>query len=429
MKSISLNKQYLASFVKEEEIKIHFDKANAINKDLNNLEGTYKGYTGWQILPNEITKEFVEDINKTVNELRKKVEYLLVIGIGGSYLGAKAVISALSNQFAENKVLFAGINLSEQYLIELQDFLKNKKFGICVISKSGTTTEPAVAFRIFNELLNNQVGEKEANTRIIAVTDKSKGALRQLATQKGYKTYVIPDDIGGRFSVLTPVGLVPIAFAGFDIMQLVEGAKANMLTSADNSTYEENIALQYAIIRNILLQKGYLIEILANYNPKMHYIAEWWKQLYGESEGKGGKGIFTASVDFTTDLHSLGQYIQDGPRILFETVLNVQSQPNKIFLGEMEGDLDGLNYLKGKSVEYINQKAFEGTIMAHVEGKVPNIVINIPEISEFTIGQLIYFFEKACGISAMMLDVHPFNQPGVEAYKSNMFKLLGKPTK
>lgn len=429
MKLISLNKQYLAGFVKEEEIKMHFDKASAINKDLNNPQGTYKGYTGWQNLPNEITKDFVEDINNTVKELQKKVKYLLVIGIGGSYLGAKAVISALSNQFEQSKVLFAGINLSEQYLIELQEFLKDRSFGICVISKSGTTTEPAVAFRIFNDLLINQVGENEANSRIIAVTDKSKGALRQLATQKGYKTYVIPDDIGGRFSVLTPVGLVPIAFAGFDIMQLIEGAKENMKTSTDNSTYEQNIALQYAIIRNLLLQKGYLVEVLANYNPKLHFLAEWWKQLYGESEGKEAKGIFTASVDFTTDLHSLGQYIQDGPRFLFETVLNIQNQPNKIFLREMEGDLDGLNYLKGKSVEYINQKAFEGTIMAHVEGKVPNLVINIPEISEFTIGQLIYFYEKACGISAMMLGVHPFNQPGVEAYKSNMFKLLGKPSK
>lgn len=429
MKSILLNKHYLSGFVKEEEIKMHFETANAINKDLNNQQGTYKGYTGWQILPTEVTKEFVEDINNTVTELRKKCKYLLVIGIGGSYLGAKAVISALSNQFSENNVLFAGINLSEQYLIELQNFLKDKNFGICVISKSGTTTEPAVAFRIFNDLLISQVGEQEANTRIIAVTDKSKGALRQLATEKGYKTYVIPDNIGGRFSVLTPVGLVPIAFAGFDIMQLVEGAKANMQTSADNSTFEENIALQYAIIRNILLQKGYLIEILANYNPKLHFLAEWWKQLFGESEGKGGKGIFTASVDFTTDLHSLGQYIQDGPRFLFETVLNVQSEPNKIFIGEMKEDLDGLNYLKGKSVEYINQKAFEGTIMAHVEGGVPNLVINIPDISEHTVGQLIYFYEKACGISAMMLGVHPFNQPGVEAYKNNMFKLLGKPSK
>lgn len=429
MKAINLDLIHLKKFLADSQINALSEKATQINTELNNPEGKYKGYTGWQSLPAEITTEFLDEIDSAVKVVKNKCEYLVVIGIGGSYLGAKAVISALSNQFSDNKVLFAGINLSEQYLLELTEFLQNKSFGICVISKSGTTTEPAVAFRILNELLIKKVGQKEANSRIIAITDKSKGALRQMATQRGYKTFVIPDDIGGRYSVLTPVGLVPIAFAGFDIHKLIEGAKDNMLTSANNSPFEQNIASKYAVARYLLLQKGFLIEMVVNYNPKLHFFAEWWKQLFGESEGKENKGIFIASADFTTDLHSLGQYIQEGPRFLFETVLNVEHKPEKIFIHEEKENLDDLNYLKGKSLEFVNQKAFEGTLEAHISGGVPNIILNIPEICEHTIGQLIYFFEKACGISSMLLDVHPFIQPGVEAYKNNMFRLLGKPTK
>ncbi len=428
METIKLNLNYLEEFISNQEISSLKAKAAEAKKELDSPNGIYKDFTGWINLPTETTEEFLSDIEKTARELRELTDYMVVIGIGGSYLGAKAVISAMSNTFSASKVIFAGINLNENYLWELTEYLKDKNFSICVISKSGTTTEPAISFRILKDLLIKKVDETEAYKRIVAVTDKEKGALVKMAKNKGFKTFVIPSDIGGRFSVLTPVGLLPIAFAGFDIKKLIQGAKS-MKEALETDNFDDNIAMQYAVARNILLQKGFNIEILANYNPKLHYLSEWWKQLFGESEGKEGKGIFPASVDFTTDLHSLGQYIQDGQRFLFETVLNVTDKPEKIHITEDKDNLDNLNYLSGKSIEYVNEKAFQGTLEAHLSGGVPNIVIDIPEISEFFIGQLIYFFEKSCGISGMLLGVHPFNQPGVEAYKKNMFRLLGKPQK
>ncbi len=427
METIKLNLNHLSDFISKDEYNSLKDKALEFNKELNNPNGKYKGYTGWNDLPTNTTNEFLDDIQNTVNELKKEVDLLVVVGIGGSYLGAKAVISAFSGNFSEPNVLFAGINLSEEYLVELVEHLQDKKFGICIISKSGTTTEPAISFRVLKDLLIEKVGKKEAVKRIIAVTDKEKGALVKMSQQLGFKTFVIPNDIGGRFSVLTPVGIIPIAFAGIDVKKLMQGAEFMAKNSANDVSYDDNIAVQYAVARNILLQKGFSVEILVNFNPKLHFFAEWWKQLYGESEGKEGKGIFPASVDFTTDLHSMGQYIQDGQRFLAETVLHVEKHINKIKITEDEQNLDNLNYLNGKSLEFVNEKAMEGTLEAHLSGGVPNTIIQIPEINENTIGQLIYFFEKACGVSAMLLGVHPFIQPGVEAYKSNMFRLLGKP--
>ncbi len=423
---LKLNTSYLWNFISKEDYQNLSEKSLEINADLNNPQGTFSDYTGWVDLPFN-SDEIINKINDAKSELKKRADILVSIGIGGSYLGAKAVISALTPEFATPKVIFAGMNLSENYLLQLIDYLQDKNFALCVISKSGTTTEPAVSFRILKELLIEKVGEEEANRRIVAITDREKGALVQMANKYGYTKFEIPGNIGGRFSVLTPVGLFPIAFAGFDIKKLIEGAAEMAKTSSDNASFDENIAAQYAIIRNLLLQKGKNIEIMVNYNPRLHYFAEWWKQLFGESEGKENKGIFPASVDFTTDLHSLGQYIQEGQRMLFETVLNITEQPEKLFVRKEDENLDNLNYLAGKSVEYINSKAMEGTINAHISGNVPNIVLDIPKINEYYLGQMIYFFEKACGISAILLGVHPFNQPGVEAYKKNMFKLLGKP--
>ncbi len=427
MKNISLNLEHLEKFISNNELNALKTEALAHNRDLNNPQGKYGDYTGWADLPTRTTEKFLDDIQTTVAELKKEVETLVVVGIGGSYLGAKAIIEALSNNFGERNVIFAGINLSEEYLLELTDFLKNKNFGICVISKSGTTTEPAISFRILKDLLEKKVGKDKISERIIAVTDKEKGALVKMSKKLNFRTFVIPDNIGGRFSVLTPVGLVPIAFAGFDIKKLMLGAKNMQQNSADEVAFDDNIAAKYAVVRNVLLQKGFSVELLSNYNPKLHYLAEWWKQLFGESEGKDEKGIWPASADFTSDLHSLGQYIQDGKRFIFETVLNVKKQFNKIIIENDTENLDNLNYLSGKSLEYVNQKAFEGTLKAHLDGGVPNIVVEIQEINEFSLGQLIYFFEKSCGISAMLLGVHPFVQPGVEAYKNNMFRLLEKP--
>jgi len=357
-----------------------------------------------------------------------------MIGIGGSYLGAKAVIDALSNSFEwlqpkykSPLIVFAGHNICEDYLYELQELLKNKKFGIICISKSGTTTEPALAFRLLKTQLEEQQGKKEAQKLIIAITDKSKGALRKLAEQEGYKTFVIPDDVGGRFSVLTPVGLLPIAVAGFNIRQLIAGA-AQMEKICDiDVPFGENPATHYAVVRNELYKMGKKIEILVNYHPKLHYISEWWKQLYGESEGKENKGIFPAAVDFTTDLHSMGQWIQEGERIIFETVISIK-EPNYLKIFPYDKDnLDGLNFLAGKRIDEVNKMAELGTLIAHVDGDVPNIKIEIPKLNEYYLGELIYFFEKACGISGYLLGVNPFDQPGVEAYKKNMFALLGKP--
>ena len=393
---------------------------------LENGSGAGNDFLGWLHLPSSITGQDMEAMEKSAAILRGHCEYVICIGIGGSYLGAKAVIDALSDHFAAYKtgngpkVLFAGSNIGEDYLYDLMDLVRGHKFGIIVISKSGTTTEPAIAFRLFKEMLEQQEGKEFAKHNIIAITDARRGALRGLATQEGYATYVIPDNVGGRFSVLTPVGLLPIAVAGFDIRALVAGA-VEMEKDGDEQV------LGYAIARNALYQQGKKVEILANFTPRLHFVAEWWKQLYGESEGKQHKGIFPASVDFTTDLHSMGQWIQDGERTIFETVLSVGDQQHEVIIPNDDADLDGLNYIAGKNVDYVNKMAELGTRLAHIDGGVPNLLITLPAVNERYLGQLIYFFEKACGVSGYMLGVNPFDQPGVEAYKKNMFKLLGKP--
>ena len=403
-------------------------RASALAAKLTLESGSGKGndFLGWLHLPSSIDEQQLSAIEKSAAQLRSECEYVISIGIGGSYLGAKAVIEALSDHFAAYKssngpkVLFAGSNIGEDYLYDMMDLVRGHKFGIIVISKSGTTTEPGIAFRLFKDMLEKQEGKEFAQRNIIAVTDARRGALRGLATQEGYATYVIPDNVGGRFSVLTPVGLLPIAVAGFDIRALVAGA-VEMEKDGDD------IVLDYAIARNALYQNGKKIEILANFTPRLHFIAEWWKQLYGESEGKGHKGIFPASVDFTTDLHSMGQMIQDGERTLFETVLSVGDQDHEVIIPSDEKDLDGLNYIAGKNVDYVNKMAELGTRLAHMDGGVPNLIITMPKVNERYLGQLIYFFEKACGISGYMLGVNPFDQPGVEDYKRNMFALLNKP--
>ena len=430
MNLITTNTQ---KFISKEEIENIKKTAEKANRKLHDKTGLGSKFLGWVGLPKKITKEVITEINKSAQELAEKTDIVITIGIGGSYLGSKAVIEALSDNFSHLKkskfphVLFAGNNISEDYLSELRDLLKDKSFGLIVISKSGTTTEPAVAFRILKSDLEEKYGKDEAKSRIIAVTDKEKGALKQLANQEGYKTFVIPDDVGGRFSVLTPVGLLPIAVAGFDISEIVNGAKNMSEKTSDKVEYDNNIAVQYAAVRNILYRKGFDIEILVNYNPKLHFLAEWWKQLYGESEGKNKKGIFPASVDFSADLHSMGQYIQDGRRNLFETVISIGEPDAELRLPEDEKNLDNLNYLAGKRIDEINKNAELGTTLAHLEGGVPNLSITISKLNEYYIGELIYFYEKACGISGYVLDVNPFDQPGVEAYKRNMFALLEKP--
>ena len=385
-------------------------------------------------MPSSITDAHLSEIEAAAKQLRERCENVVVIGIGGSYLGAKAVIEALSDTFAQIKgngnnpqVLFAGQNIGEDYLYELQQVLAGKQFGLINISKSGTTTEPAIAFRLLKKQLEAQVGKEEAKHRIIAVTDAARGALRKLADMEGYKTFVIPDNVGGRFSVLTPVGLLPIAVAGFDIRSLVSGAASMEQLCGAEVPFEKNPAAIYAATRNALYKIGKKIEILVNFNPKLHFFAEWWKQLYGESEGKDHKGIFPASVDFTTDLHSMGQWIQDGERSIFETVLSVNKMKYNVTIPTDEDNLDGLNFLAGKRVDQVNKMAELGTQIAHVDGGVPNLRIEMPEITEKYLGELIYFFEKACGISGYLLGVNPFDQPGVEAYKKNMFALLEKP--
>ena len=403
-------------------------RASALAAKLTLESGSGQGndFLGWLHLPSSIDEQQLSAIEKSAAQLRSECEYVISIGIGGSYLGAKAVIEALSDHFAAYKsckgpkVLFAGSNIGEDYLYDMMDLVRGHKFGIIVISKSGTTTEPGIAFRLFKDMLEKQEGKEFAQRNIIAVTDARRGALRGLATQEGYATYVIPDNVGGRFSVLTPVGLLPIAVAGFDIRALVAGA-------VEMEKEGDDIVLDYAITRNALYQSGKKIEILANFTPRLHFIAEWWKQLYGESEGKGHKGIFPASVDFTTDLHSMGQMIQDGERTLFETVLSVGDQDHEVIIPSDDEDLDGLNYIAGKNVDYVNKMAELGTRLAHMDGGVPNLIITMPKVNERYLGQLIYFFEKACGISGYMLGVNPFDQPGVEDYKRNMFALLNKP--
>lgn len=434
MKNISLNIDKALGTVSKEQVYALEAQINECNVVLEDGTGKGNDFLGWLHLPSSITDEQLTDIENTANILRSKCEVVVVIGIGGSYLGTKAVIEALNNSFdwlqANRKnpvILYAGHNIGEDYLYELTEYLKGKQFGLINISKSGTTTEPAIAFRMIKKQLEDAVGKEEAKHRIVAVTDASKGALRKLADQEGYKTFVIPDNVGGRFSVLTPVGLLPIAVAGISIRDLVAGAVSIEKTTGTNVPFAENISALYAATRNALYQDGKKIEILANFHPKLHYIGEWWKQLYGESEGKDHKGIFNASVDFTTDLHSMGQWIQDGERTIFETVISVAKPDHTVIIPEDEANLDGLNFLAGKRVDEVNKMAELGTQLAHVDGGVPNIKITIPEVSAYYIGQLFYFFERACGMSGYLLGVNPFNQPGVEAYKKNMFALLNKP--
>lgn len=431
---IKLHMDKAFGFVSAESVRGYASETARFNKVLH--EGTGKGseYLGWINLPSEINEAHLSDIEKTAAILRKNCEVVVVIGIGGSYLGAKAVIDALSNSFdwlqTERKspvIIYAGQNIGEDYLYELQTLLKTKTFGIISISKSGTTTEPALAFRLLKTQLEEQQGKKAAQQLIVAITDKSRGALRTLATQEGYKTFVIEDNIGGRFSVLSPVGLLPIAVAGFDVRELVAGAVRMETVCADGKPFDENPAAQYAAVRNTLYNSGKKIEILVNFHPKLHYVSEWWKQLYGESEGKEHKGIFPASVDFTTDLHSMGQWIQDGERTIFETVISVQEMNHEVRVPANEANLDGLNFLAGRRVDAVNKMAELGTMLAHVDGGVPNLKIELPKLNEYYLGELLYFFEKACGISGYLLGVNPFDQPGVEAYKSNMFALLEKP--
>ena len=432
MKTIDLNIQDAVYFAEKEYNGMEAESVQALTT-LEEGTGAGNDFLGWLRLPSETPAELVDRIDAAAERLRENCDYVVCVGIGGSYLGAKAVNFALADSFAdyyapkphEPKVLYAGQNIGEDYTAELQKLLEGKRFGIIVISKSGTTTEPAIAFRLLKDQLVKQVGKDEARKLIVAVTDGSKGALRQMADEEGYETFVIPDNVGGRFSVLTPVGLLPIAVAGHDIKKLLAGAADMERTTLHPSP--ENPSQTYARLRNALYRSGKKIELLVNFNPKLHYFSEWWKQLYGESEGKDGKGIFPASVDFTTDLHSMGQWIQEGERTIFETVVSVAKPAVEHRVPMDAANLDGINYLAGKRIDEVNKMAELGTKLAHVDGGVPNIRIEIPAIDEYSLGQLIYFFEKACGISGYMLGVNPFNQPGVEAYKKNMFKLLHKP--
>ena len=435
MKSISLDITKAAQFLSEGAVKAYEPKVRAAQEALEN--GTCPGndFLGWLHLPSSITPEFLDEVQAVAETMREKCEAIVVAGIGGSYLGARAVIEALSNSFAwlvndkkNPTILFAGNNIGEDYLFELTEYLKGKKFGVINISKSGTTTETALTFRLLKKQCEEQMGKEEAKNVIVAVTDAKRGAARTCADKEGYKSFIIPDNVGGRFSVLTPVGLLPIACAGFDIKALVAGAADMEKATALDVPFEENIAAQYAAVRNgLYAQAGKKIEIMVNYQPKLHFIAEWWKQLHGESEGKDKKGIFPASCDFTTDLHSMGQWIQDGERTIFETVISIEKPNRNLLFPSDEENLDGLNFLAGKRVDEVNKMAELGTRLAHVDGGVPNIRVSVPELNEYYIGQLIYFFEIGCGISGNVLGVNPFNQPGVEAYKKNMFALLNKP--
>lgn len=435
MKSISLDITKATQFLKPGTIQAYEEKVKAVQEALEN--GTCPGndFLGWLHLPSSITPAFLDEVQACANTLREKCEVVVVAGIGGSYLGARAVIEALGNSFAwlvndkkNPAILFAGNNIGEDYLAELTDYLKDKKFGVINISKSGTTTETALTFRLLKKQCEAQRGKEEAKDVIVAVTDAKKGAARTCADKEGYKSFVIPDNVGGRFSVLTPVGLLPIACAGFDIKALVQGTADMEKATGKDVALQENIAAQYAVVRHALYREmGKKIEIIVNFQPKLHFIGEWWKQLYGESEGKDHLGIFPAACDFTTDLHSMGQWIQEGERSIFETVISVEQPNKKMLFPKDEENLDGLNFLAGKRVDEVNKMAELGTRLAHVDGGVPNIRISLPELNEYYIGQLLYFFEIACGISGNLLGVNPFNQPGVEAYKKNMFALLNKP--
>lgn len=435
MSKVSFDYSKAKSFFSDDELKAMEAKVLAAKDTLVNKTGEGNDFLGWIDLPVDYDKEEFARIKAAAKKIQSDSDVLLVIGIGGSYLGARAAIEFLRHSFYNNiskedrktpEIYYVGNSISSTYLQDLIDVLKGKDFSVNIISKSGTTTEPAIAFRIFKKMLEDKYGEAEAAKRIYATTDKAKGALKNLSNEKGYESFVVPDDVGGRFSVLTAVGLLPIAVSGADIDKLMEGA-ASGRELALNNAFAENDALLYAAVRNILLGKGKSVEITANYEPSLHYFGEWWKQLYGESEGKDGKGIFPAAVDLTTDLHSMGQFIQDGTRLMFETVVNVEKSKHTVVIGEEEVDLDGLNYLAGKDMDFVNKCAMNGTVLAHVDGDVPNLLVNVPEQNEFYLGQLFYFYEFACGVSGYTLGVNPFNQPGVESYKKNMFALLGKP--
>lgn len=415
-------------FISQNEIKNNEAVVLKARETLLNKSGAGSDFLGWVEYPYNFDKEEFSRIKKAALKIRNDSEVLVVIGIGGSYLGAKAIIEALSPYFRKEKgleVIFVGHNLSSTYAKELLDYLENKSFSINVISKSGTTTEPAIAFRLFKDLLTKKYG-KDASSRIYATTDKEKGALRNLSSQEGYETFIVPDDVGGRYSWFTAVGLLPVCASGIDIDELMDGAKS-AFDDAKNTSYLDNSCLLYASVRNLLYNKNKKIEVLVNFEPKLSFVSEWWKQLYGESEGKDNKGLFPASLTYSTDLHSMGQYIQDGERLMFETVLNVESPEKNIILTKEEQDLDGLNYLAGKDFDSVAKNAMKGTILAHVDGGVPNLVLSVEKIAAYEVGYLLYFFMFACGVSGYILDVNPFNQPGVEDYKKNMFALLGKP--
>lgn len=421
--------------IREHELEYMSELVAAAKETLVSKSGAGNDFLGWIDLPVDYDKEEFDRIKAAAKKIQGDSEVLLVIGIGGSYLGARAANEFLGHSFANMvskeirkapEIYYVGNSISSTYIKDLIDVVGDRDFSVNIISKSGTTTEPAIAFRIFKEMLEKKYGKEEAAKRIYATTDKARGALKNLATEEGYETFVVPDDVGGRFSVLTAVGLLPIAASGADIDKLMEGAAAGR-EAALNKDFAENDALLYAAVRNLLHRKGKAVEVLANYEPSLHYTSEWWKQLYGESEGKDQKGIFPASVDLTTDLHSMGQFIQDGSRIMFETVMEVEKSREELIIGEEPVDLDGLNYLAGQTVDFVNKSAMNGTILAHTDGNVPNLKIVIPEQNEYYLGELFYFFEFACGISGYLLGVNPFDQPGVESYKKNMFALLGKP--
>lgn len=435
MNKVTFDYSKAAPFIRDHEVESMKKLALDAKDLLVSRKGAGNDFLGWIDLPENYDKEEFARIKKAAAKIQSDSEVLLVIGIGGSYLGARAAIEFLRHSFYNTvskeirktpEIYFVGNSISSTYIKHLMDVIGDRDFSINMISKSGTTTEPAIAFRVFKEMMEKKYGKAEAAKRIYATTDKARGSLKNLANEEGYESFVVPDDVGGRFSVLTAVGLLPIAVSGADIDKLMEGAQSGRKAALENG-FEENDALQYAALRNILLRKGKQIEILANYEPSVHYVSEWWKQLYGESEGKDQKGIFPASVDLTTDLHSMGQFIQDGSRNLFETVINIETSREEIILQEEPVDLDGLNYLAGKSVDFVNKSAMNGTILAHTDGQVPNFMVKVPEVNEFYLGQLFYFFEFACGVSGYLLGVNPFNQPGVESYKKNMFALLGKP--
>lgn len=434
-KSISLDLSKVAPYLKENEITYMEEMVKTAHEKLHNGTGAGSDFLGWVDLPVNYDKEEFARIKNSAAKIKSDSDVLIVIGIGGSYLGARAAIEMLTNNFHNAldkdqrkapKIFYVGNNISSTYMTELLQAIEGKDVSLNVISKSGTTTEPAIAFRILKSYVEKKYGVEEARKRIYATTDKAKGALKTLAYSEGYETFVVPDDVGGRFSVLTAVGLLPIAAAGIDIDAMMQGA-ADAREKYSNPSLEENDAYKYAAVRNALYNKGKVVEMLVNYEPSLHYFNEWWKQLYGESEGKDNKGLFPAACDFTTDLHSMGQYVQEGRRVLFETVINVEKAKYEIEIEKDEQDLDGLNFLVGKTMDFVNKQAFQGTLLAHNDGGVPNVVLSVPELTPYYFGYMVYFFEKACGISGYLLGVNPFDQPGVEAYKKNMFALLGKP--